>query len=120
MNIQIKTRDIELTPSIEAYVTKKLIPLKKFLKDAPDDLYVNVEVGKTTRHHKNGDVFKADANMQYAGKTLYASVEKDDLFAAIDELKDELTSEITKIKEKRMAKIRKSKLGVKNMIRGIQ
>jgi len=120
MNIQIKTRGIDLTPAIEDYVTKKFTALQKFLKDAPDDLHCLVEVGKTTKHHKHGDVFKADANMSYAGQTLYASSEKEDLYAAIDDLKDELAAELTKNKEKKAAKMRKGKAEVKDMIRGIK
>jgi ribosomal subunit interface protein len=63
-------------------------------------------VGKTTRHHQQGDIFRAELQMHLPGASLRAETEKDNLYAAIDEAHDELGREIKKWKNKQTAKQR--------------
>ena len=55
MKINIKATNIELTLAISAYAEKKIRTLKKFL-DVPDAV-AQVEVGKSTKHHKSSEDF---------------------------------------------------------------
>jgi len=119
MNIQIKTTGISLTPAIEEYVYKKFEAVKKFLKDAPLDLYCYVDVGKTTNHHKSGEFFRADVSMEFQGKRLYAESEKEDLYSAIDDVKDDLVRTLTTTKSKRLTTDRKKAGSVKNAVKGL-
>ena len=68
MRLQIKATGISLTPSIEDYVNKKTAMLEKHLRSLDSDALVSVEVAKTTRHHKSGDIFKAEIKVRAGGK----------------------------------------------------
>ncbi len=59
-----------------------------------------VEIGRTTRHHQKGDIFRAEAQMRFPGKSIRAESERDDLKLAITEVKDELQRELKKYKGK--------------------
>ncbi len=59
-----------------------------------------VEIGKTTSHHQKGDIFRAEAQMRFPGKSLRAESKRDDLKLAITEIKDELQRELKQYKEK--------------------
>jgi putative sigma-54 modulation protein len=92
MNKNIKATGIELTPAIKSYVEEKLGMLEKFINDKNDSVSAMVEIGKTTHHHKAGEFFKAEINMSVGGQTFHAEAIEEDLYAAIDAMKD-LTAE---------------------------
>ncbi len=119
MNLNIKTTNISLTPAIQDYLEKKLGMLNKFIDLEGDNVFIHAEVGKTTKHHKSGDFFRAEVNLRVGGRTFRAVSEKDDLYAAIDEVKDELSEEIKAGKEKKISIVRKSALKLKNMLKGL-
>lgn len=101
MKIIFKSRNFSLTPSIEEYIQKKIKTLEKFLKNFnQESIKFEVEVGRTTYHHQSGDIFRAEINLDLGGKLVRAESEKSDLFAAIDETRDDLEQEIKKIKTK--------------------
>ncbi|MEN9647383.1 MAG: hypothetical protein RLY57_187 [Candidatus Parcubacteria bacterium] len=118
MNINIKGAQIELTDAIKNYVTVKLEGVGK-LFSRPDEVLVEVEVGKESQHHAKGEVFKAEANIRADGRQHYVVVIKDDLYAAIDELKDEIMEKIKSSKEKSRSSFRKGASKVKHFIKGM-
>jgi len=97
MKIILKSNNLPLTPQLEDYLQKKIKSLEKFLKNFNEEtIKAEVEVGKTTRHHKHGFIFRAEINLSADGKFFRAAEEKDDIYAAIDEVRDELEEEIKK------------------------
>jgi putative sigma-54 modulation protein len=118
MKINIKATGIELNPAISEYVEKKVSSLEKYFADSPDAL-AQVEVGRTTQHHRSGEIFKAEVHITGSGFDLYAVSESTDLYAAIDEVKDELGRELTHVKGKRFARTRRGARYVKNMLKGL-
>ena len=80
---------------------------------------VIVEVGRTTSHHNKGEIFRAEIRVVGAGKDLYASSEKADLYKAIDDATDEIVRELTSNKERRLSRIHRSGIKVKNMMKGL-
>lgn len=109
-----------LTPAISEYVEKRLAHLDKFIK--PEDLEVAmcyVDIGKTTNHHKTGDIFKAEFTLHIGGKSLRAVSEKEDLYSAIDSVNDEMTKAIKTQKEKKNSFIRKGGAKIKNILKGL-
>ncbi|MEK7124413.1 MAG: ribosome-associated translation inhibitor RaiA [Patescibacteria group bacterium] len=110
MNIIIKTKNIELTPSLEAFINKKIGGLKKFIKafdshalpvPGERDLFETfVEVEKESTHHKKGQFFAAEARIYLPGRSLFAKAKSDDLMKAIIEARNELEREIRKYKTK--------------------
>lgn len=118
MRVQIKATVIELTPAIEEYVRKRLESLEKYFRsEDPDSVWANVEVAKTTRHHKSGDVFKAEIFLRANGKEYYAVSEEEDLYTAIDNVKNRLGHEVSSWKERSKTLFRKGGARVKNLIK---
>ena len=102
MSINIKATNIELTDAIRNYVNNKLKGIEKFVKK--DEISSYIEVGKTTNHHRKGDFFKAEFNMEISGSKFYAVSEQEDLYRAIDETKADIIRQVTS-KKKREKKI---------------
>ncbi len=119
MNTNIKGTNIELTPAIKEYVLKRVQSFEKFIPSGDESAKCEVDVGKTTHHHKQGDFFRAEINLHVAGKNLYAVSEKDDLYVAIDKVRDEIAQALTSHKDKKMTLFRKGALRVKNMLKGL-
>lgn len=118
MQIKIKTTNIELTDAIESYVNEKISSVEKFaIPHENENPVVQVEIGKTTNHHQSGDVFIAEANMRVRGKHFHATSEKNDLYAAIDDMRNELVRELSSHKEKARTLVRKGAGMIKEMLR---
>ncbi len=117
MKINIKGTGIALTPSIKEYVEKRVESLEKFLRNDIENVLAEVEVGMSTHHHKSGEVFRAEINLTAHGKKLFAESEKEDLYAAIDEMKDKIERECISRKDKRQTLAKRGEAIIKKMIR---
>ncbi len=118
MQIKIKTTNIELTDAISSYVEEKLQGIEKFMVAHEEEVPVAyVEIGKTTKHHNSGDVFRAELTVTVRGKQFRAASEKSDLYAAIDNLRDELVRELNSHKGKERSMMRRGAGMVKNLLR---
>lgn len=116
MNIQIKATGIELTPAISAYVEKRLDSIKKYFEEGKmPNMFV--ELGKESNHHKSGEIFRAEVRIGGAGQSFYAVSVADDLYAAVDLVKEEIVREITKVKGKRETLMRKGGRMIKDAMR---
>lgn len=105
MNIHIQAMGIELTAAIAAQVEKKMQALVKYLH--ADVVDVDVEVGKTTGHHNKGQIFFCEAHIRAPGIAVIRTREEDeDLYAAIDEVHDELQRQLVDLKERKLAERR--------------
>ena len=119
MNIKITSKNFELTPAIEDYVTKKISSLEKFL-NIKDVTLCEVEIGRTTRHHKSGEIFRAEVNIVEPGRSqVYSFAEEADLYTAIDVVRDEAERAIVSRKSKRVALFRRGGAAVKRLLKGI-
>jgi putative sigma-54 modulation protein len=117
MNTNIKATNIDLTSAINDYVIKRLSSFKKFVKEG--EIIAYIEVGKTTNHHKQGDIFRAEFNIEISGNKFYSFSEKEDLYSAIDEAKEEIFRQITNNKDKRQTLFKRGAKSVKKMLKGI-
>jgi ribosomal subunit interface protein len=120
MKYNIKTIEFSLTPAINDYVEKKLNSLDKFIHESKkDDAMCYVEIGKTTNHHKNGDLFLAEFTLRLAeGESLHTSIEKEDLYTAIDLTTEELAEELRSKKDKKVSLMRRGGAKIKSMMNG--
>ncbi len=101
MKIMIKATNLELTEPLKVYIEKKIGSLSKFFPDLdPDAIKTKVEVARSTRHHKQGNVYHVDVNLELPGTMLRAEKDDADIRAAIDIVKDKLKREIEKYKNK--------------------
>ena len=102
MNTQIKATNITLTDDIRDYLAKKMAHVEKFI-EKKEGMIMDVELAKTTNHHRAGDVFRAEVMITGNHMQVRAVSEKDDLYKAIDDVKDELTRELTSNHEKKIS-----------------
>ena len=100
MNINIKTTNITLTEAISDYTSKRLEAVKQFLQN-DTTVKCDVELGRTSIHHKNGDIFRAEIHIVGKDRDLYASAEEADLYKAIDIVRDEILREVRSSKERK-------------------
>lgn len=117
MNINIKATNMELTDAISDYVSKRLYSIEKFSKGGEVSGYV--EVGKTTNHHKQGDVYKAEFSIDMNGEHFFSNSEQSDLYAAIDDAKEEISRTISQNKDRKQTLYKRGAISVKKMIKGI-
>ncbi len=118
MQIKIKTTNIELTDVISSYVEEKLQSVEKFMvPHEEEEPVMYVEVGKTTKHHNSGDILRAEVTMTVRGKQFRAVSEKSDLYAAIDDMKDELIRELNSYKNRERTLMRRGAGMIKNLLR---
>jgi len=104
MKVTIKATNLELTPEIRKAVEEKIALLDKFIPDIKMPLEAFVEVARETRHHQKGDIYYAEANVKLSGKILRSEARQDNIFKAINTVKDELQLLLNKYKKKRMTK----------------
>jgi len=110
---------MELTPAISSYVHKKVSSIEKYLPaQVGTDVVAQVEVGKSTRHHKAGNIFRAEVHITGGSLDLYAVSELDNLYAAVDVVKDEIVHNVLQLKGKRETLARKGAEMMKNMMKG--
>jgi putative sigma-54 modulation protein len=119
MKIKEQGKNMEITDKIKDYLYKKLEHLDKFLNQNDESILCEVELGKTTRHHQTGNIFRTEINLHIAGKNLRAVSEMDDLFASIDLAKDEMARQLEENKDKRISLLRRGGVKIKNLIKGI-
>ena len=122
MKINFQAKNIEITEAIHDYVEKRVTNLDKLLSEieATDgEAQVLFSISKTTHHHKGGEVFHADCSINIKGKKFYSSVNKQDLYEAIDEVKENLFREISKNKDKKQTLFKRGAMSVKKMMKGL-
>lgn len=124
IKINIKATNVALSPELHDYVVQKVTDLGKLLQKFQDEgaeVLVQFEVAKTTNHHQSGDkLFRADCNIAINGVgDFYAHKEEQDLFAAIDIVKDKLFREIKKSKNKKVTLYKRGALQLKNLLKGL-
>lgn len=109
MIINITTKNLELTESLENVINKKIGRIQKFTnilqhdsapKGGKSSAEVFVVVKKETKHHRQGDIFETEATLHLPGKTLVARAHGPSLPITIAEVSDELEIEIRKYKTK--------------------
>lgn len=101
MNIVIKATNLSLTPGIKQYVEDALGSLSKMVKNSGETIEARVEVGRSTYHHKKGEIFFAEVNLGLGKNLLRARSENLDVYSAVDEMRDQLRQELYKFKGKK-------------------
>ncbi len=119
MKINIKATNFELTEAIKSYLEEKLGTLERILPAGDESVMIDVEVGKITKHHQHGDVFEAEINLHFARHYLRAEAYEEDLYAAIDQARDEITRQINASIAKKNTLLRRGRRILKGMIHGV-
>jgi putative sigma-54 modulation protein len=122
MKINLQGKNIELTEAIKDYILKKVTNLEKLLSDIEKrggEVKVSFDIGKSTNHHKSGVIFHADCRININGKNFYSSTDEEDLYTAIDTVKENLFREISKNKDRRQTLFKRGASSVKKMMKGM-
>ena len=99
MQLNLRANQFDLTDAIRDYAEKKIGELDRFV---PEGTHVTADMilQRTTGHHKKGDVYQAETNISVPGQLLTATAEHEDLYAAIDKVRDDAMRELKRYKEK--------------------
>ncbi len=96
--IEVFTRNLELTDRIQDYVIKKVSKINRLISDV-EDTRVDLSYVKSARSAADRQV--AQITIRGKGYILRAEERADDLFAAIDEAVDKMQRQISRFKGKR-------------------
>jgi len=107
MHISIKSTNFSLTPAISNHIENSLGSLKKVVQSFGGEIETRVEVGRSSFHHKKGEVFFAEVNLRLGKTQLRSRSESTDVYSAIDMIKDELRNEILRFKGKKETMLRR-------------
>ncbi len=115
----VKGTGLELTPAIDAAADKIIDALNKYVDPTDTSAIAEIEVSKTTNHHRSGDIFRAEINFHSRVGSIRVESEKEDLYAAMIEVKDEAVETLRSKKAKKIDFVRRSGLKLKNMLKGL-
>jgi ribosomal subunit interface protein len=107
---------MELTPAISDYLAKKLSALDKFV-DKDKQGIARIEVGRMDKHHHKGDVFSAEINLEFGRNKFRAVAASDDLYKAIDLMKEEIVGEVVRSSKKKRHLLKRGHQKIKDMMR---
>ena len=117
MHIIITGLHIEITDAIREYTFEKMESLKKLISKDDTSAKLTIELSKTSNHHVHGQVFQAEARLNVRGKETTLHTTQDDLYKAIDVLKDMLTRELAQYKDKERSVFRRGAHKVKALFK---
>lgn len=104
MNINIQTINTDLTEAIRDYVEEKVKSLVKYLDKIE---HVDVVIGLDNRHHQKGKIYFAEFHLKAMQKNISIKKDSEDLYKAIDKVRDHLKIELEKTKGKTIKKDKK-------------
>jgi putative sigma-54 modulation protein len=117
MHITITGVHIEVTEALREYVNNRLSPLSKYASKGDTSGMIAVELSKTTAHHTHGDVFQVEAQAKIKGANVNVRSVQDDLYNAIDEVRDMLARELTEEKDRRISLFKKGAQKIKKLLK---
>lgn len=120
MNIKIQATNLELTSDVRDYLDKKLPYFEQFLEHGGGAALCEVEVEKTTAHHKQGSIYRAEINITDGGSHYRAESRQENIYAAIDEVKDDMSRELKRSKNKKRTLVRRGGAKVKALLKGLK
>ena len=116
---------MELTPAITQYIEEKIGSLDRYAENMEKDgdpalgheiVEAFVEIGRTTKHHRQGDIYKAEVNLKIGGQIIRTEKEDWDIRVAVDAVKEDLKIELEKFKGKRNTKYKQGARLVKRAL----
>lgn len=122
MQISLKSTNMDLTPAIHDYVVTRVTNLGRLISKIEEkgvEANIKFEVAKNTNHHKSGSVFHADCLINLKGEEFYSSADEEDLYQAIDIVKENLFREINKNKDRRQTLFHRGARSIKKMMKGL-
>ena len=117
MKYTTKVTDMELSVAVEEYIEKKMAALDK-VAVSMGVATAHVEAGRTTRHHRTGDVFRVEIMVRAKGKDLRAEALGKTVLEAMDKAQEDMRTELERLKEKSVDSIKIGGRAIKKLIKG--
>ncbi len=117
-NLKIQAINIEMTGAIENYFRDKMNSLDKFIDQNDESVECNARVSKSSGSSQSGEFFKAEVSIHTAGKNFGAVSERDNLYSAIDDVREAVVRKITSHKDKKQSLFKKGAQKAKKLLRG--
>lgn len=117
--INIKATNLDLTTELRNYVDEKISAIEKFMSLKPDQTPIaDIELEKQHGdHHKQGEIYRAEINLQYKGELFRTESRKEDIKVALNDAKEEMIRRIRKTREKKTDMFRRGAKRIKKMLR---
>ena len=98
MVVTVQTRGIETVHPVREYAEEKFRTLEKFFDGITK---AEIIVGMISHHHKKGEVYFAEVTLDLPKKySIHVEKEAEDLYKAIDKVKDHCKVELDQMKDK--------------------
>jgi len=110
MKITIQATNMELTDAIRAHAEKKIMSVEKFFDNI---VQADIDVGMRSHRHQKGKIYYAEVNLHVPGTIVRVAKDAEDLYKAIDKVKDHLKVELEKLKGKLRSKDRETLRNIK-------
>lgn len=97
MTINVQAEGVEMTPALKEYAEEKIAGLDKFFDNIQG---ADVHIGLSSQHHQKGKIYYAHVNLAVPGRVMRVEKDAEDLYKAIDKVRDHFKVELEKIKGK--------------------
>ena len=97
MTITITQQGMELTPAIRQYVEEKMQAMQKYFDSIR---HMDVMVGVANAHQHKGKNFFCKVDVQVGSDVMQVEKDAEDLYKAIDKVKDHLRVELVEWKKR--------------------
>lgn len=114
----IKATNLELSPELRNYVERRFTSLSGLIDFNDPTLKVQIEVGRTTRHHDKGDVYRAEFNIRIRRGSFRSVAEGATIQSAIDDAREALETNLERAKKRSVSFVRRSGRAMKDLVRG--
>jgi len=109
---------MSLNEDIRSYLEKRLSNLGKLIDMDDPAVLIDVELGRSTKHHQSGDIFFAEINIHRGKETFRAVSNRPDLNSAIDDMHDEIAGELLSWKGRKKSFSRRGAQIAKAILKG--
>ncbi len=117
MNITTKTPNYEASEKALAFAKDRFGSVARLLGNDESAALLEIELGRSTEHHKSGQIYRAEANLEAGGKLYRAVAEGDAIEKAIDKAAGELSREVKKARGRTKRLIRGAGAQMKSWLR---
>ena len=113
----LKYTNIDQSDAIESYLEDHLSKLDAVVDDSDTSARADIELAKIVADQHSGEVYKAEVNLHTSGGNFYAAENANDIYAAIDAMREVIVRDVRKEFEKRRDQGREGARQIKNMLR---
>jgi len=114
MKIITKSTNINITEAVRDHLYSKMSTIERFIDG---NTKVEVELEKTTNHHKSGDIYRVGVNIWNKGKLNRVEKTSADIYSSIDLAQADLFNVLSSKKDKSMTLFKRGAQKIKNVFK---